>query len=441
MAVNNLKNVHWPARPKNILFEQMRASSRPFSIAALSVGVLLFAVSGCSVNEHKNGDAENVHLHTPLGGLDVRTNSAAAVNVGIPIYPGAVTTGDKGKDSGAADIHMSFGKWQLHVMQRQRSIRPRIPSLKWWRFAKTPWPPTAMCSLAKTRRPSDNRWQPTRDSPAPTITNMTSAWMSSPQKSTSMSALRKSRAISSCSRAPVTISILLSSLLSRTEQNSRSSLSSCPIKVKPIRIATRLDCSRCDSSLASTYMDLVCHRCSATLEPESYTYCLACGAPQIRYVADDGEAAQAMPGVSVNLQAGATGTGASISWKLAIRIAGVVGTAVGVLSAVLAAGSVLWVAVGAVEAMRNYHRRLPLTKQGPRVVDRVGALLGLIAATVAFAANSVLLVIQRYGLHQGNQIDTQLTAIVTSRLPCGQQPPWTTPGTRCDIHKFLAVRQ
>ena len=134
MAVNNLKNVHWPARPKNILFEQMRASSRPFSIAALSVGVLLFAVSGCSVNEHKNGDAENVHLHTPLGGLDVRTNSAAAVNVGIPIYPGAVTTGDKGKDSGAADIHMSFGKWQLHV--KAAEYKTKDPEIKVVAFYK-----------------------------------------------------------------------------------------------------------------------------------------------------------------------------------------------------------------------------------------------------------------------------------------------------------------
>jgi hypothetical protein len=42
----------------------------------------------------------------------------------------------------------------------------------------------------------------------------------------------------------------------------------------------------------------------------------------------------------------------------------------------------------------------------------VGALLGLIAATVAFAANSVLLVVQRFGLHHGSEIDTQLTAIV-----------------------------
>jgi ribosomal protein L40E len=158
-------------------------------------------------------------------------------------------------------------------------------------------------------------------------------------------------------------------------------------------------------------MDLVCYRCSATLEPESY-YCQACGAPQIRYVADESEAAQAMPGAGVNLQAGAAGTGASVSWKMAIRIAAIVGTAVGVLSAVLAAGSVLWVAVGAVVAMGIYHRRRPLTQLGPRVGARVGALLGLIAATVAFAANSVLLVIQRYGLHQGSEIDTQLTDIV-----------------------------
>lgn len=115
MVVKNIENFHPPGCSKNIRFEQKRASSRYFSMAALSVGVLLFAVSGCSVNEHKDGNAENVHLHTPLGGLDVRTNSAAAVDVGVPVYPGAIATSSKGKDNGAADIHMSFGKWQLNV--------------------------------------------------------------------------------------------------------------------------------------------------------------------------------------------------------------------------------------------------------------------------------------------------------------------------------------
>lgn len=115
MVVKNIENFHPPGCSKNIRFEQKRAPSRYFSMAALSVGVLLFAVSGCSVNEHKDGNAENVHLHTPLGGLDVRTNSAAAVDVGVPVYPGAIATSSKGKDNGAADIHMSFGKWQLNV--------------------------------------------------------------------------------------------------------------------------------------------------------------------------------------------------------------------------------------------------------------------------------------------------------------------------------------
>ena len=158
-------------------------------------------------------------------------------------------------------------------------------------------------------------------------------------------------------------------------------------------------------------MDLVCHRCSATLEPEAY-YCRECGAPQIRYVAEDNEASSTTAGVSVNIHAGAADSGTGVSWKMAIRIAALVGTGVGILSALLAAGSVLWVAVGAVVAIGIYHRRRPLTAMGPRVGARLGALLGLIAATVAFAANSVLLVVQRYGMHQGNEIDTQLTSIV-----------------------------
>ncbi len=159
-------------------------------------------------------------------------------------------------------------------------------------------------------------------------------------------------------------------------------------------------------------MDLVCHRCNTTLDPEAY-YCPMCGAPQVRYVADEGEAVQIAAGAGTDVRATPTDTaGSAILWKMAIRIAALVGTGVGILSALLAAGSVLWVAVGAVVVMGTYHRRRPLTLLGPRVGARVGALLGLIAATVAFAANAMLLVVQRYGMRQGNEIDTQLTGIV-----------------------------
>ncbi len=78
-------------------------------------GVLLLAIAGCSVHEHQNGQTESVQLHTPLGALDVRTNAVHGPEVGMPVYPGAVETGQHGHDSGSADIHMSFGNWHLNV--------------------------------------------------------------------------------------------------------------------------------------------------------------------------------------------------------------------------------------------------------------------------------------------------------------------------------------
>ncbi len=88
----------------------------PLAQSGLSLGtsmaaaLVLLAMAGCSVHEHKNGEAENVQLRTPVGGLSVRTN-----DVGLPVYPGAVETGKHGNDSGSADIHMSFGSWHLNV--------------------------------------------------------------------------------------------------------------------------------------------------------------------------------------------------------------------------------------------------------------------------------------------------------------------------------------
>lgn len=85
------------------------------STNALVLSVLLLTAVGCSVHEQKRGDGENVHLRTPIGGLDVRTNSTHASDLGLPVYPAAVETGKHGNDSGSADINMSFGSWSLHV--------------------------------------------------------------------------------------------------------------------------------------------------------------------------------------------------------------------------------------------------------------------------------------------------------------------------------------
>jgi hypothetical protein len=84
-------------------------------IALVVVGSLAVMTTGCSVHAHKDGQAENVHLHIPLGALDVRTNAIHGPDVGLPLYPGAVEVGEHGDDSGSADINMSFGPWSIHI--------------------------------------------------------------------------------------------------------------------------------------------------------------------------------------------------------------------------------------------------------------------------------------------------------------------------------------
>ncbi len=158
-------------------------------------------------------------------------------------------------------------------------------------------------------------------------------------------------------------------------------------------------------------MGLACYRCGATLASEA-AYCHACGAPQVHYSAQPGEEANgtAVAGLRAHLEA-AERAGA-VHWKLVIRIALLVATLVGALSAFLAAGSVLWVAAGAVIVLGIYRRKRPQALLNPRIGARIGVLVGMIAASVALAGNAVMLLIQRFGLRQGNQIDVQLDTIV-----------------------------
>lgn len=157
-------------------------------------------------------------------------------------------------------------------------------------------------------------------------------------------------------------------------------------------------------------MTSLCYRCSAALAADA-AFCPECGAPQVRYLAQED---QDLPPAVLNGPRlhGDADRAHSIHWKLAIRIAVVVATTVGILSSVLAAGSVLWVALGAVIVVGMYRRRRPQALLNARIGARIGVVVGIVAAFVALAGNALLLVIQRFGLHQGNQIDVQLGTIV-----------------------------
>lgn len=85
------------------------------SLALAPLGCLL--LGGCHVNEHKDGNKENVDISTPFGGMHVKTNNANdTAAIGITAYPGAVPVkeGDN-KDTNSADVDMSFGGFHLGV--------------------------------------------------------------------------------------------------------------------------------------------------------------------------------------------------------------------------------------------------------------------------------------------------------------------------------------
>jgi hypothetical protein len=89
-------------------------STRKIAAAALTIAAL--ASVGCRVENNKHGDNDNVKIATPFGGMTVKTNDASVEeSLGLPIYPGAELVKKKGKDDGAADVNLSFGKFQLRV--------------------------------------------------------------------------------------------------------------------------------------------------------------------------------------------------------------------------------------------------------------------------------------------------------------------------------------
>ncbi len=97
---------------------------RPFTVAAVSL--LLCSTTACVVIDKKSGDGDNVRIHTPVGGLDVHTNSVSPAEIGLPIYPCATLAAMRHNKQSSADVQMSFAGWQLHVrVLNYQSTDPR----------------------------------------------------------------------------------------------------------------------------------------------------------------------------------------------------------------------------------------------------------------------------------------------------------------------------
>lgn len=83
-------------------------------LGVMMTGTLL--LGGCRVESGGSGHGDKVTMATPFGGLQVKTDEGVQAGVGLPVYDGAqLVKKENGKGSGAADVNLSFGKFQLRV--------------------------------------------------------------------------------------------------------------------------------------------------------------------------------------------------------------------------------------------------------------------------------------------------------------------------------------
>jgi hypothetical protein len=155
-------------------------------------------------------------------------------------------------------------------------------------------------------------------------------------------------------------------------------------------------------------MNHLCHRCRNSIRDEAH-FCPECGAPQLTVELPEPESAQGLAG-SVTAAHGGARAGGDHGWAAAVTIAGTLGVPVGVLGSLLPFGS-LWVLVGSMYATVLFRKRTHTRASGALAV-RMGAVLGLFAALAATAGEAAKLLVTRYVLHRGAEIDTELHTVL-----------------------------
>ena len=195
-----------------------------------------------------------------------------------------------------------------------------------------------------------------------------------------------------------------------------------------------LVCAPVAPAIASEGMNLLCHRCGATLGA-SELFCPNCGSPQLKFAQQE-EAESGFAGVRATAgQPRAQG----ISWKDAILAALSVAVPAGLLTAVsiLSWGCCLWVVGGAVLAIVVYHRRAPAFLLETRSGVRIGAVAGLIAAYSSVIATAFWRVFERYVLHQGSAIDQFYDSVIKESTALVQASPDAQVQWQTYIHFLL----
>jgi len=167
----------------------------------------------------------------------------------------------------------------------------------------------------------------------------------------------------------------------------------------------------------------LCHRCSSPL-PEQALFCNECGSPQLVLTETDAQriADERAATAGVNAPPPRATADGRIRWRPVLRIVGAIVTAAAVADAL---GNMLpffgivrtcLIFLGPMFAINLYQRRMPGAQMNAGIGARIGTTFGVMIAFVVTAVNAVFVLIYRYGMHSGAQMDRNINTVMQQSL-------------------------
>jgi len=167
----------------------------------------------------------------------------------------------------------------------------------------------------------------------------------------------------------------------------------------------------------------LCHRCSSHL-PEQALFCNECGSPQLVLTETDAQRIVDERAASTGVNAPpprATADG-RIRWRPVLRIVAAIVTAAAVADIL---GNMLpffgivrtcLIFLGPMFAINLYRRRMPGAQMSAGIGARIGTTFGVMIAFVVTATNAAFVLIYRYSMHNGAQMDRNINTMMQQSL-------------------------
>ena len=182
-------------------------------------------------------------------------------------------------------------------------------------------------------------------------------------------------------------------------------------------------------------MEITCNRCHQAIQADN-CFCPTCGLPQLVYAPDTPDNQ-----TPADRWTGAAHDASMVDWKPAIRAALILAIPAGLLSSGLSPlgfFGLFWMAAAAAWAVALYMRG-----QHPAWITigagaRIGLVTGLLAAWLAFTISGSVLYVDRFVLHQSNQIDNEWKSRVAMSQEMTQQ--WAAGLESSDAAEAQSIR-